>query len=521
MARHLIHSQKLDLRYTRVTQAKADLDDWGARYQGEFLPVIAEVLDDLEIPGETTRIDKLEIDLGRISGNLDPDVLKQKLKEALKTQILREVPKLRRESPEKESKSQFHPFALDDQKDLELLVYLLETGRKPWWALPSKRAGVKSLFQKLFRQEKSPSLRTWLESQQLSSQAAERLINHLNYSELLDLIAWVFPRSEVAWRSFSASLEEALTPEIYSKAQASVFLSSILIESFLVRKSESIAPTSIWLRKSPAFSSGGKIQKTEVFLPLLEAVASRGKPIATKALLAGAAERWLDSPFVLTHTELRSGISRAEKEVAIQEFLGVFSEKSTKITVLPEEKQHSFSLKKTQQIRPLEMEETFPISNAGLVLTAPFLPYFFAGLGLLEKKEFVSTDAQNRAALLIQALLDESHDYEESDLLLNKILCGIAPGEAIPVAFSPTDLEKEEIPNLLDSMTQQWTALKSTSGRSMAQGFFPREGSLRKVDKGYQLQIPRISIDILLNRLSWTISIIKLPWMNETLFVEW
>lgn len=517
MGRHLIHSQKLDLRYTRVTQAKADLDDWGAVYQREFMPVITEVLDDLEIPWETTRIDTMELDLGRISGKLDPDLLKQKLRDVLKTQILRDAPELRKGLAAKESASSFRSIALDDQKDLELLIYLLENGRKPWWTLPSKKVGIRSFFQKLIGQGKNPALKIWLESQPLSSHAAERMVNHLSYRELTDLIAWVFPRSEVAWRSFSRSLEVALIPDFWSESDASVFLSTILTESFLVRKSGSMAPISTWLRDSPVFSSGGKIQKTEIFVPLLEAVASRRKSSASKALLLEAVEKWLDSPFVLNHTELSSGISREEKQVLIQEILGVLSKK----TVLTEEKQHSPSRKKNRQINPLEMEETFPISNSGLVLTAPFLLYFFAGLGLMEKKVFVSIEAQNRGALLIQALFDESHDYEESDLLLNKILCGIAPGEAIPVAFSPTDPEKEEISHLLGTMTQQWTALKSTSGRSMAQGFFPREGSLRKVDKGYQLLIPRISIDILLNRLPWTIGIIKLPWMNETLFVEW
>jgi hypothetical protein len=155
------------------------------------------------------------------------------------------------------------------------------------------------------------------------------------------------------------------------------------------------------------------------------------------------------------------------------------------------------------------------------VLAAPYLPYFFKGLGLVENKEFISKEAQNRGVLLIQALLDESHAYEESDLLLNKILCGMSPSEPIEVNFSPTKLETEEIKNLLDAMVARWTALKSTSGAAMAKGFFRREGSLRRIDKGYQLMIPRISIDILLNRLPWTISIIKLPWMEETLYTEW
>ena len=169
----------------------------------------------------------------------------------------------------------------------------------------------------------------------------------------------------------------------------------------------------------------------------------------------------------------------------------------------------------------LDLDETILISNSGLVLTAPFLPFLFKGLGLIENKQFVSPESQNRAVLLLQALVDDSFSYEESDLLLNKILCGLEPSEPIEVSFSPAETEKEEIKNLLEAMVSQWTALKSTSGESMAKGFFPREGSLKRVSKGYQLTVPRISVDILLNRLPWAISIIKLPWMNETLFTEW
>jgi hypothetical protein len=192
-----------------------------------------------------------------------------------------------------------------------------------------------------------------------------------------------------------------------------------------------------------------------------------------------------------------------------------------KTSVLNQPSSTSIRKDKKTLSEKLELDETFPISNSGLVLAAPYLPYFFKGLGLVENKEFISKEAQNRGVLLIQALLDDSHAYEESDLLLNKILCGMSPSEPIEVNFSPTKLETEEIKNLLDAMVARWTALKSTSGAAMAKGFFRREGSLRRIDKGYQLMIPRISIDILLNRLPWTISIIKLPWMEETLYTEW
>ncbi|HSF55307.1 MAG TPA: contractile injection system tape measure protein, partial [Algoriphagus sp.] len=228
--------------------------------------------------------------------------------------------------------------------------------------------------------------------------------------------------------------------------------------------------------------------------------------------------KWIQTPSFKKSSV--SSISQARSEQAAKvKFLELVK------TNLAESKSSiSDSIKKASQTSPsekLDLDETILISNSGLVLTAPFLPFFFKGLGLVENKQFVSPESQNRAVLLLQALLDDSYEYEESDLLLNKILCGLEPTEPIQVRFSPTDIEKEEIKNLLDSMVSQWSALKSTSGASMAKGFFHREGSLKRTSKGHQLTVPRISIDILLNRLPWTISIIKLPWMNEPLFTEW
>ena len=487
MGRHLIHSQTLYLRYSNATRAKMDMDQWGVWYQHELLSVIAEVLDELEIPGKTIRLDKLELDLGRISGKPDPDILRKKLREALKDQIQRQFPELIRIHPVSLSESLVHTRMQDEQKDLEQLIYLLEKGRQPWWALSSKKARIRHLFQKLFRVEKNSSLKKWLESQPLSSPASQRLANHLAYSDLVELAIWVFPENTRAWKLVSKSLAEALTREAFEKAELEVLLSEVLVETFFVEKSGRTSIISEWFKSNILFSPNTKSKPGDIAHPYSE-------------------------PAYRTRTGESLRINKKlQKEIA-----KLLREKGSSRGV---------SEPPYLQARPpagnIEKDETYPISNAGLVLAAPFLPYFFKGLGLVEKKEFVSRDAQNRALLLIQALLDESYAYEESDLLLNKILCGITPDEPIPVTFSPTDLEKEELPNLLDAMVQQWTALKSNSGRSMARGFFPREGSLRRTDKGYQLTIPRTSIDILLNRLPWTISIIKLSWMDETLFVEW
>jgi len=80
-----------------------------------------------------------------------------------------------------------------------------------------------------------------------------------------------------------------------------------------------------------------------------------------------------------------------------------------------------------------QSDEVFTISNAGLVILGPFLKHFFSNLGYLEDKNFKDQSSQERAALLLQNLVDPNAEYAEEDLLLNKILCGIPIHRSIPV----------------------------------------------------------------------------------------
>lgn len=161
------------------------------------------------------------------------------------------------------------------------------------------------------------------------------------------------------------------------------------------------------------------------------------------------------------------------------------------------------------------------IHNAGLVLLWPFFLPFFDGLGLLKNKAFITEDAARRAALLLQYIVSRETTVPEYDLILNKLLCGIDIDDALPGSIELSDIEKEETDNLLETVAKYWTALKSTSGDGLRRSFLIRDGILRKHSNGWKLSIPRSSIDILIDRIPWNISIIKLPWCDQMIYVEW
>lgn len=516
MANHLIHRQILQLRYSNVAQAKADMNSWGERFQKIIQPAMEEVLEELDLPNQIIRINLLELDLGKIPSSLDAELLIQKVKEVLKTQMLKQIPELSKVKPKHSGIAEIHGTR-DELQDLELLLFLLEHGRNPWWKSTFDQTGIRDLFQKLSR-EKNPALKSLLESKSLSANQFRRLLNHTQYMDLMSLGQWVFPEKAKNWETFINSLENSLPQDISSSASWKKSKRMLLAELIFAHKTQKSFALSSWIEEFVSPSQKVKIPIEKLAEPLIWGFRVDSSYAISSSILEKTWEKWIHSSFIQTHSEI--GTYNSPK--AFSHGLETLQKEFQKPANQQENSQVIPSTKDSRSSQQdLMLEETYPILNAGLVLVAPFLPYFFNGLGLLENKMFVSQEAQNRAALLLQCLLEKEEAFEESELLLNKLLCGISPGEIIPVEITLSEVEKEEIPNLLNAMVAQWTALKSTSGESMAKGFFSREGILKKVDRDYQLTIPRISIDILLNRLPWTLSIIKLPWMQETLFVEW
>lgn len=526
MSRHLIHRQVLDLRYSDERRAKAAMDQWGERFEKDWLPVIEEVLDELDQEGKWYRLEKVELDLGKIRENQSPEIFQKKLNDLLKTQLLRQVPELSEVNKGLKKPDTRQPQ--DESKQLELLIYLLQYGRTPWWASKSKKEGIKNLIKQLVSEKNKPFL-VWLQSESFSQEMVERLRNHLETDEIQKLLSLAFPEKRKESQILIKSLLATFSPEIYPKDELERGLEARTAEAFLLAEKQLENPIAKWLKTWLIHSKTAFRPSQEALAELLvELIPADYFQKSQTGVLEKIWSKWTQTP-IFNNSTPRSQSLKNGQETGKDVFLELLKTAKAKLSTSFLNKTSSINQLSSNPIRKdkktlsekLELDETFPISNSGLVLAAPFLPYFFKGLGLVENKEFISKEAQNRGVLLIQALLDESYSYEESDLLLNKILCGMSPSEPIEVNFSPSELEKEEIKNLLDAMVIRWTALKSTSGASMAKGFFRREGSLRRVDKGFQLQIPRISIDILLNRLPWTISIIKLPWMEETLYTEW
>lgn len=160
--------------------------------------------------------------------------------------------------------------------------------------------------------------------------------------------------------------------------------------------------------------------------------------------------------------------------------------------------------------------------RAGIVLVAPYFPSLFENLGYLDSEGlFASEEIQQRAVHLLNHIAGGKSRPHEYTLALPKMLCGMLLQQPVPRDLKLNKKEKQEATELLDAVAQMWTAMKTESGDALRQAFMQRNGILEKKDGAWLLRIERTTIDIMLDTLPWSLSMIKHSWMNTMLHIEW
>ena len=142
-------------------------------------------------------------------------------------------------------------------------------------------------------------------------------------------------------------------------------------------------------------------------------------------------------------------------------------------------------------------------------------------VGLCSGESFQDESTQQMAIYLLHYLATKQTNVPEYELVLPKLLCGWSLNEPVVQVDLP-DAALREGENLLQTAIDYWDALKSTSPDGLREGFLQREGKLtRSGENNWKLQVEQQAIDVLLSRLPWGLSMVKFPWMEGLLIVEW
>lgn len=165
--------------------------------------------------------------------------------------------------------------------------------------------------------------------------------------------------------------------------------------------------------------------------------------------------------------------------------------------------------------------ELIYLDNAGLVLVGTFLPRLFAMLELTVDGAFVNPAAAGRAVHLLQFVASGASGAPAHALPLNKLLCGLAPEAPVAADVVLTQAERQGADEMLRALIAHWRGVEHSSADGLRKAFLMRRGWLEPSGQGWEMRVSQAQMDLLLDRLPWSFSTIRLPWMAAPLLVHW
>jgi hypothetical protein len=483
---HRIQRQIFELAIGPETSAPALQSSLAHGFRERMLPALAEVFDSAAGPGRLLRFDRLEIDLGEISGaDWEPE---------LSRRLVAEMARRLGEQAGESASASAGTGTPDAADSFRQFLFFLEHGRLPWWApgpvdswrdcLPRDSAAREwGLLRSTLLTEPRARVRC---ANVLGDDSLGAALGACGLENSAQMLAWLTPAAlpgdiARAWRRrcWLMLIDWALVPG------ADRVDGATLVQMLLD------------LRRAHTPMSGVNAAA------MVSAFAAQGE-------LADAGES-LPRPWREWHTELRqrprSGPMHGNVERAA----------ITATTTQPPRATET----RTRRIDDFPAdEEAIYLPAAGTILLHPFLETLFRERGLLGQRDFRDETARKRAVHLLGYLGFGHTEVPEHDLPLAKLLCG----HALEEPLDPPTLDADDVAAcdaLLTAVLGHWTALRSSSAQWLRAQFFLRDGKLECVDEGHRLTVERRAQDVLLARIPWGIGVIALPWMPCRLFVHW
>ncbi|WP_433810849.1 contractile injection system tape measure protein [Flavobacterium johnsoniae] len=186
-----------------------------------------------------------------------------------------------------------------------------------------------------------------------------------------------------------------------------------------------------------------------------------------------------------------------------------------------DKKEPSFEKEKgrNEEIADNAISELY-VDNAGLVLIHPFLKSLFENCKLLNKDNTIN-NPETAAHLLHYTATGKEQDYENA-MIFEKFLCNIPTAEPIERNIVLSEQMKKEAAAMLEAVLSNWDVMKTSSAELLQNEFLQRPGKLNSNgDESPVITMERKTQDVLLDKLSWNLSIIKLAWKKRIIYVNW
>jgi hypothetical protein len=478
---HIIEKVRVEVGTSKLETAHSIRNNIDVFLKNELFPRLETLFDEYGFHDEIVRFDELSLNLSVQKGHdfsQLPDEIYRQLKEKIDRQMpfRKELKSSSAENSEPEKPTVLRISATQNSENV--FLFFLGNGYLPWYG---KEEQITSLVQ---------------------PEAWEKTLDDRMFFRSFDQILGT---SETAADRFILQFPDEM------------------VTAYLRRKNLRIhAETSAILRISQNLEKDGR----RIFLKLLIRLAHNDFPGVSKKL-----DRLISR---VIHTE-ESGAEKADIQEIKQLktlFQRILPETSLQDSVLEkidrrvEGKpliQNEFHQHQDTKPEPFFKEENnqIGVQNAGLILLHPFLKPFFTATGIIGKQGNLATESFDLAVQALHFLATGTENAFEGNLVFEKFLCGVPLKIPIQKQSLLTDQIKNEANELLIEVVRYWPALKNTSADGLRQLFIQRDGKLIQEDTKYRLIVERKAQDLLLERLTWNISVIKLPWISNILFTEW
>lgn len=188
---HIIKRQILELQGLREKDAREMQDRMRTLFYQRLLPIIDKHLSSINASEETLRIDKLELDLGKIKLDHFELEITQQVEQAIKIQLEQFFPPNKKH----DTKQKKTPIQ-SGNRNWELVNYFIQTGNLPWWNNASTSNPVLESLNFLIEKESRllvQAISRWANNENY----LRRLVSELPSEILLSLVELQLKHSQI------------------------------------------------------------------------------------------------------------------------------------------------------------------------------------------------------------------------------------------------------------------------------------------------------------------------------------
>lgn len=466
----------------------------------DVFPVVEKVLS--MVPNNINiQIEKIEINIGEVK---TMDELKSLLELALQKKIFEEISIQEKNSTQKKLQKieKFSAEKISQKKEINnyfSLIYLLKTGMLPWH---ENEQGITEIIQEI-----------------ISELTSKKTKINIPLTQKNDFIL------------FLEQLSDAIFDETFRKRLIYTFEKPIIIQLLAILKPNGIDKKALHFINTVFDILNKRHATTDLYATLMSILIGINLQISNSVVL--------NLQTLLKHENFFKNIAYFAQNIATlseKEYIKaiLIEEKIKNIDRLFEAKkifvkstnEHAKPLVKTEVVNieaeiEQQMAEGMYISNAGLILLSPFLPFLFTELGLVSKGKFNSLPDAIKATQILHYIVYGSSKTPEYLLVFNKIICGLPLNTPIPAKITITKKIKAECQSMLEQVIERWNALKNTTIPGFVQSFLQRNAVLTKNNNDWLLKVETKAFDVLLDTLPWSVNFIKLKWNDYLINTEW